>query len=110
MAESNNQGGLNPQKVPMERNLLIAFALMGVVMYIQYAFFTPATPPKKSTTPTSQSPSGQTNAQPTAGQTSPPADQTAATNPTPPPTPASASAPPPANATPEKVEPNFILK
>jgi len=32
MAESNNQGGLNPKQVPMERNLLIAFALMGVVM------------------------------------------------------------------------------
>src|SRR5689334_6857865 len=100
MAESNNQGGLTPKQVPMERNLLIALLLFGVVMYVQYAFFTPppAKKPAASTQPTA------------AQQTSPPAGQTAATDPTPPPAPATASAPPAANATPEKVEPNYVIK
>ena len=50
MADSNKPGGYEPPKVPIERNLLLAFLLVGVMMWIWQAYFTPP-PPKKSATP-----------------------------------------------------------
>jgi YidC/Oxa1 family membrane protein insertase len=104
MAESNQQGGFTPKQVPMERNLLLAFLLIGLVMYIQYAFFTPPPPPKKAATSTSQT-TGATGAPQQPGG---PGQQAAATNPAPPP-PAVAATPAP-NSTPEKVEPHFVVQ
>src|SRR5215471_1123758 len=102
MADSLNTGG-NKQEMSMEMRLLVAFVLMGVVMYLSQVFFAPPPSSKKVA-----------NANPTT-QTAPqslPADKAALTTPAPP-TPTEATTTPtvPApNATPEKVEPQFIVQ
>jgi YidC/Oxa1 family membrane protein insertase len=105
MADSLNTGG-NKQEMSMEMRLLLAFVLMGIVMYVSQTFFAPP-PPKKTAT---ANPTVQTTGAPP--QPSSPADKAAATNPAPPAeTPAVAStAPASANATPERVEPHFVVQ
>jgi YidC/Oxa1 family membrane protein insertase len=102
MADSLNTGG-NKQEMSMEMRLLLAFVLMGVVMYLSQMFFAPPPPPKKiaSANPTAQ-----------ASPQSSPADKAAATNPAPPAATQTATAPttPAPNATPDKVEPHFVVK
>jgi YidC/Oxa1 family membrane protein insertase len=104
MADSLNTGG-KKQEMSMEMRLLLAFVLMGVVMYLSQTFFAPPPPPKKAATPASQS-------TPAAGAKQPgsPADQAAATNPAPPAETPAASAAPAPNATPEKVEPHLVVQ
>lgn len=88
----------------MERNLLIAFVLVGAVMFLQSKLFPP--PPQPKPSPSAQTTGASAN---TSGGD---ANQAAATSPAPPPTPAPAVAPaPPApNATPERVEPHFVVQ
>ena len=106
MADSNNQDGLNPKPVNMEKNLLIAFVLIGILMFVYPKLFPPPPQPKPGTP--SATPSALNQSGGSAGQA-------AATNPTPPPvTQAAAATPaPPApnapNATPEHVEPHFVV-
>src|SRR6185369_7974009 len=101
--DSNKQDGLNPKPVNMEKNLLIAFVLVGILMFVYPKLFPPPPQPKPgtSTTPSAANQSGGN------------ANQAAATNPTPPPAPAPQAAatpvPPAPNATPEHVEPHFVV-
>jgi YidC/Oxa1 family membrane protein insertase len=100
MADSLNTGG-KKQEMSMEIRLLLAFVLMGVVMFLSQKLF-PTPPPPKNATPVSQTA--------TSKQQPSPADKAAATAPaspqTPPATAAAARAP---NATPERVEPHFVV-
>jgi YidC/Oxa1 family membrane protein insertase len=115
MAESVNGGSKTPAQPPkemsMEVRLLIAFLLMGVVMFVTPYFFKSQTPPpvKKDAAgqTASQSPSGV----PTAPDGKPTAEATA------PPPPAAeaaeaeaAAAPLPVGATPQKAEPAFVIE
>jgi YidC/Oxa1 family membrane protein insertase len=99
MAESNKPSGLTPPQVPMERNLLIAFVLIGVVMWISQTFFAPP-PAKKMTAPVVQT--GSQPAAPAAGA----AEAANATSAAPAGATASAK---PAYATAERVEPHFVV-
>jgi YidC/Oxa1 family membrane protein insertase len=83
----------------MERNLLIAFVLIGVVMWISQAYFSP--PPKKGAAPVTQVASK--NPAPAAAPAAP-MTTTAAEAPAP------VSTKPVAGATPEKVEPHFVIQ
>ena len=85
----------------MELRLLLAFVLMGAVMFLSQKLFPPPPPPKA---PASTS---QTAA---AKKPSSPAENAAATNPAPPEVPAAATAAPAPNATAEKVEPHFVIQ
>src|SRR5690242_9351405 len=102
MAESNKPTGYTPPQVPMERNLLIAFVLIGAVMFISQTFFAPPPQPKKAA-------SGGTT--PAAATAPAPGTPAAAENTktTPPQAPAAAAQPAP-NATPQKAEPNFAIE
>jgi YidC/Oxa1 family membrane protein insertase len=102
MADSNNQGGFTPKQVPMERNLLLAFLLIGVVMFLSQKLFPPP-PTPKTTTPTTTQTTG-------AGQAGSPADKAAATNPSAPAAPAAASVAPSPNATRAEVLPHFVVQ
>jgi YidC/Oxa1 family membrane protein insertase len=84
----------------MERNLLLAFVLIGVVMYISQTYFAPPPPPKKAAAPTTQSEPAKQSASPAAAD--------ANTKPTPP-EPVAKPAPAP-NASVEKVEPVLIIQ
>ncbi|HXK04004.1 MAG TPA: membrane protein insertase YidC [Verrucomicrobiae bacterium] len=97
MAESNKPSGYTPQQVPMERNLLIAFVLIGAVMWISQTYFSP--PPKK---PASLP---QTVSQPAAGGATP----APAPKPAPVETTVSPVKPAP-NATPEQVLPHLVIQ
>jgi YidC/Oxa1 family membrane protein insertase len=100
MAESSKQGGFKPPEVPMERNLLLAFVLIGVVMYVSQTYFAPPAP-KKGAAPAAQSAPSST------GAAKPPdAVNTKVTAPEPPPKPAA----PAPNATAEKVEPVAVIQ
>ena len=94
MAESSNKGGYQPPQVPMERNLLLAFVLIGVVMYISQTYFAPPPPPKKPVTPVS----APASTAPTGTATG-----TAATE-------AVAKPAPAPNATVEKAEPVLVIQ
>ena len=83
----------------MEMRLLLAFVLMGIVMYVSQTYFAPP-PPKKA-------PAAAAKTTPPA-QVSPPSDQTAATKPTAPEAPAASTSAP--NATPARVEPHFTVQ
>src|ERR1039458_10766896 len=84
MAESVNGGGTTPAQPPkemsMEVRLLIAFLLMGVVMFVTPYFFKSQTPP-----PLKKDAAGQTASQSTPG--APPASGVQATPAAPPPAP-----------------------
>jgi len=104
MSESVNGGSNNTAQPPkkelsMEVRLLLAFILMGAVMFLTpYIFPTPAKPPaKKDATTAAVTPS------PAAAD----ATNTAATAPTGPAVVEAASLP--ANATPQKPEPAFVI-
>ena len=111
MAESVNGGSktpaLPPKEMSMEVRLLIAFLLMGVVMFVTPYFFKSQTPPlpKKDA-------AGQTAAQSTPG--APPAAGSQPAAETPPPAPAEAEAaavePLPVGATAQKAEPAFVIE
>src|SRR5215471_18673228 len=96
MADSLNSGGNKPQELSMEMRLLLAFVLMGVVMWISQTYFAP--PPKKAAPPAAATP------------TSPSPIETAKTNPAAPETPAATAPAPAPNATAEKVEPAFVVQ
>src|ERR1035438_1795888 len=90
MAETGNggskSGGQGPKDMSMETRLLLAFLLMGAVMFLTPYFFPSATPPaKKSTATTAQTAQGTPPAAAPA-ETTPPAqivheDESAATAP-----------------------------
>src|ERR1022692_3030812 len=111
MAESVNGGSktpaLPPKEMSMEVRLLIAFLLMGVVMFVTPYFFKSQTPPlpKKDA-------AGQTAAQSTPG--APPAAGSHPAAEPPPPAPAEAEAaavePLPVGATAQKAEPAFVIE
>src|SRR3954452_17663795 len=106
MSDSANGGGNNMAQPPkkelsMEVRLLLAFILMGAVMFLSpYLFPTPKTPPKKDTPAAATSPGSPSPAATDAARTStaPASTETAA-----------ASAPLPANATPQVSLPHFII-
>ncbi len=105
MSDSLNGGSINPAKPPkkelsMEVRLLLAFLLMGAVMFLTPYIMPQAPPAKKgATSPVAASTSAQ-----------PPAKDAAATSAVPPPTPEAATEPLPANATPQKPEDHFIIE
>ena len=111
MAESVNGGSNTPAQPPkemsMEVRLLIAFLLMGVVMFVTPYFFKSQTPP-----PPKKDAAGQTAAQSTPG--APPAAGSQPAAETPPPAPAEAEAaavePLPVGATAQKAEPAFVIE
>jgi YidC/Oxa1 family membrane protein insertase len=111
MAESVNGGSNTPAQPPkemsMEVRLLIAFLLMGVVMFVTPYFFKSQTPP-----PLKKDAAGQTASQSTPG--APPASGVQPTPEAPPPAPpaeaAAAAKPLPAGATPQKAEPAFVIE
>jgi YidC/Oxa1 family membrane protein insertase len=96
MADSLNG---NKQEMSMEMRLLLAFVLMGAVMFLSQKLFPPPPPPKTATS-TSQ----------TTGKNVPADNKAAATNPAAPTVPAATAAALPPNATPEKVEPHFVVQ
>jgi YidC/Oxa1 family membrane protein insertase len=116
MAESVN-GGSNtpatkPKEMSMEVRLLIAFLLMGAVMFLTPYFFKSQAPPagKKDA-------AGQTAPQGTTGAPNPPGVQPAAKATVPPAAAAAAAAeaevaavPLPVGATPQKAEPLFVIE
>jgi YidC/Oxa1 family membrane protein insertase len=101
MADSINSGN-KPQEMSMEMRLLLAFVLMGVVMFISQTYFAP--PPQKKA------------ASMATGATGPSGPQTvsvndpAKTNPSAPPAEPAVTAPRAPNATVEKVEPAFVVQ
>ncbi|MGD0776008.1 MAG: membrane protein insertase YidC [Candidatus Solibacter sp.] len=113
MAESVNGGSktpaLPPKEMSMEVRLLIAFLLMGVVMFVTPYFFKSQIPP-----PAKKDAAGQTASQATPG--APPAGgaQPAAEAPPPAPpaqeVPLPTARPLPAGATPQKAEPAFLIE
>ena len=103
MAESNKPTGYTPAQVPMERNLLIAFVLIGAVMFISQTFFAPAPQPKKAAT-------GSTAPAAAASPSTPTPPAAAENTKTTPPEAPAASAQASPNATPQKVEPNFVIQ
>jgi YidC/Oxa1 family membrane protein insertase len=113
MAESVNGGSNTPAQPPkemsMEVRLLIAFLLMGAVMFLTPYFFKSQVPPpgKKdaSTQTASQSPSGV----PTAPDGKPAAEATTPAEPSAAEA-AAAVVPLPAGATPQKPEPLFVIE
>src|ERR1019366_3315851 len=124
MAESVNGGSNTPAQPPkemsMEVRLLIAFLLMGVVMFVTPYFFKSQTPP-----PLKKDAAGQTASQSTPGappasgvqpppEAPPPAPGVQPPPEAPPPAPpaeaAAAAKPLPAGATPQKAEPAFVIE
>src|ERR1017187_748447 len=113
MAESVNGGsktpGQPPKEMSMEVRLLIAFLLMGAVMFLTPYFFKSQVPPAAN-----KAAAGQTAPQSTPGAASTPGAQPAAEA-TAPPAPAAvaeaerAAALPPAAATPQKAEPTLVI-
>ena len=112
MAESVNGGSKTPAQPPkemsMEVRLLIAFLLMGLVMYVWSNYFQPPVPPVGNKAVT-----GQTASQGATGAPSTPSGQPAAAVTAPPPAAAAeaevAVAPLAVGATPQKPEPAFII-
>src|ERR1039458_3703876 len=114
MAESVNGGSKTPAQPPkemsMEVRLLIAFLLMGFVMFLTPYFF------KSQVPPANKGAAGQTASQSTPGAPSTPGAQPspAATAPLPPATaPAEeeeAPATPPVGATPQKPQPTLVIE
>src|SRR5271169_1313812 len=106
MAEPANGGSNTPAQPPkemsMEVRLLLAFLLMGAVMFLTPYFFKSQIPP-----PGKKDAAGQTAAQGTTGA-NPPAD--AAAPPASNVEKVSAAAVLPAGATPQKAEPPFVIE
>ncbi len=115
MAESVNGGSKTPAQPPkemsMEVRLLIAFLLMGVVMFVTPYFFKSQVPPAVN-----KAAAGQTASQSTPGAPPTPDVQPAAQTTAPP---AAAAAPaeeeavaaaPPVGATPQKAEPTLVIE
>ena len=112
MAESVNGGSKTPAQPPkemsMEVRLLIAFLLMGAVMFLTPYFFKSQTPP-----PVQKDAAGQTASQGAPGASSTAGRIPFAEPPAPPATAAEAAAvavPLPAGATPQKAEPAFVIE
>jgi YidC/Oxa1 family membrane protein insertase len=115
MAESVNGGSKTPAQPPkemsMEVRLLIAFLLMGVVMFLTPYFFKSQVPPAAN-----KGVAGQTASQSTPGVPSTPGAQPASEATAPPASaPASAeaevaAAPMPVGATPQKAEPMLVIE
>ena len=114
MAESVNGGSNTPAQPPkemsMEVRLLIAFLLMGAVMFLTPYFFKSQVPP-----PVKKDAAGQTASQGTPGApaTPPKAEATSGYPPGPAAAPETAEAAAvalPADATPQKAEPPFVIE
>src|ERR1035441_4138426 len=115
MAESVNGGSKTPAQPPkemsMEVRLLIAFLLMGFVMFLTPYFFKSQVPPAAN-----KGTAGQTASQSTPGALWPPRPRPAAEARGPPASaPASgeaevAAAPLPVGATPQKAQPMFVIE
>jgi len=114
MAESVNGGSKTPAQPPkemsMEVRLLIAFLLMGAVMFLTPYFFKSQAPPPVKKDAAGQTASQSPSAVPTAPDGKPTAEATA------PPSPAAEAAeaaaetvPLPVGATPQKAEPALII-
>jgi len=115
MAESVNGGSKTPAQPPkemsMEVRLLIAFLLMGAVMFLTPYFFKSQAPPPVKKDAAGQTASQSPSAVPTAPDGKPTAEATA------PPSPAAEAAeaaaetvPLPVGATPQKAEPVFVIE
>src|ERR1035437_9413128 len=112
MAESVNGGSKTPATKPkemsMEVRLLIAFLLMGAVMFLTPYFFKSQTPPPVKKDAAGQTASQSPSAMPTASDGKPTAEATA------PPAPAAEAAaeaePLPVGATPQQAEPAFLIE
>ena len=111
MAESVNGGSNTPAQPPkemsMEVRLLIAFLLMGAVMFVTPYFFKSQVPPPGKKDAAVQSTSQKTDAAVPTGPDGKPAP--AATAPAEPAPEAAVSVSLPAGATPQKVEPPFVV-
>jgi YidC/Oxa1 family membrane protein insertase len=94
---SDNQSPA-PKEMSMEVRLLLAFLLMGAVMFLSPYFFKSATPP----------PNAKKTA-PAAASEAPKDNPAAATTPTPPAAPPPSAEPAPANATPQLAQPAVII-
>ncbi|HXA51702.1 MAG TPA: membrane protein insertase YidC [Candidatus Acidoferrum sp.] len=100
MAESVNGGGnpsQSPKEMSMEMRLLLAFLLMGAVMFV-FQYLSPQAPPPKKQTPT------------TSAQTTPAAETPAATPAPVTPEPAAKAATPNPAATPQVVQPPLVIE
>src|ERR1039458_161670 len=114
MAESVNGGSKTPAQPPkemsMEVRLLIAFLLMGFVMFLTPYFF------KSQVPPANKGAAGQTASQSTPGAPSTPGAQPSAEATAPPPAAAAsaeaavARAPPAVGATRQKPEPTLVIE
>jgi YidC/Oxa1 family membrane protein insertase len=113
MAESVNGGSNTPAQPPkemsMEVRLLIAFLLMGAVMFVTPYFFKSQVPPPGKKDAAVQTTSQKTDSAVPTGPDGKPAP--AATAPAEPaPEAAAVTVPLPAGATPQKVEPPFVVE
>src|SRR6185369_5576861 len=112
MAESVNGGSNTPAQPPkemsMEVRLLIAFLLMGAVMFVTPYFFKSQVPPPGKKDAAVQTTSQKTDAAVPTGPDGKPVP--AATAPAEPAPEAVVTAPLPAGATPQKVEPPFVVE
>jgi YidC/Oxa1 family membrane protein insertase len=109
MAESVNGGSNTPAQPPkemsMEVRLLIAFLLMGAVMFLTPYFFKSQVPP-----PAKKDAAGQTASQPAPGAPATPPKAEATSPAAAPETAEAAAVALPADATPQKAEPPFIIE
>src|SRR5450759_1052226 len=119
MAESVNGGSKTPAQPPkemsMEVRLLIAFLLMGAVMFLTPYFFKSQAPPPVKKDAAGQTASQSPSAVPTAPDGKPTAEATAGYPPGPAPAAEAAEAaaetvPLPVGATPQKAEPAFVIE
>ena len=119
MAESVNGGSKTPAQPPkemsMEVRLLIAFLLMGAVMFLTPYFFKSQAPPPVKKDAAGQTASQSPSAVPTAPDGKPTAEATAGYPPGPAPAAKAAEAaaetvPLPVGATPQKAEPAFVIE
>src|ERR1017187_4509942 len=108
MAESVNGGSNTPAQPPkelsMEVRLLIAFLLMGAVMFLTPYFFKSQIPPPVKKDAAGQTASQSTPAVPVNSDGKPAAETGAPAEPVTP------AAPPAAGATPQKAEPPFVIE
>jgi YidC/Oxa1 family membrane protein insertase len=115
MAESVNGGSKTPAQPPkemsMEVRLLIAFLLMGAVMFLTPYFFKSQAPPPVKKDAAGQTASQSPSAVPTAPDGKPTAEATAPPSPAAEAAEAAAEAAPLAvGATPQKAEPPFVIE
>lgn len=104
MAEPVNGGSSNPpppKEMSMEVRLLLAFVLMGLVVFLTPYFIKTTPPVRKTASATTSKPAAQTAASPAPAQPAPVPESSAA--------PATPEAAPVPGATPQQPQPPFVI-